>query len=61
MDIGTRLIGEMADVDWTKNFYVLRMSEDGGEGRSQLFGVGEETFKLTFCDYTGYAWTLEPG
>ena len=60
MDIGTRLIGEMADVDWTKKFYVLRMSEDGGEGRSQLFGVGEETFKLIFCDYTEYAWTLEP-
>ena len=55
MDIGTKLIGEMADVDWTKNFYVLRMSDDGGEGRSQVFGVGEETLKLTFCDYTGYA------
>ena len=25
---------------------MIRMSEDGGEGRSQLSGVGEETFGL---------------
>ena len=33
-----------------RNFSGLRMSEDGGEGRSQLSGVGEETFRLIFVD-----------
>ena len=41
------LICEMADGDEMKKYcVVLRMSEDGGEGRSQLLRVGEEIFGI---------------
>ena len=40
--IGSRFWGKVIK----PTTYVLRMSEDGGEGRSQLLRVGEEIFGI---------------
>ena len=48
------LIDEMADVDWMKNFYEIRMSEDGGGVEADYHEWVTKLFTLVSVDYAGF-------